>query len=171
GGGGRGGRQLDPSTGWSEECPIGRDPSCETANSGLLLDEWFPSEQFAGLPNIADVARLIAGPPIFEADGKRLISKGSQETAALAPHRERMEATSADVEDFAADAVNLFDRETERAHKIVDKEHVAHLLAVAINRDRAAGKRRDNEMGHPSLVLSAKLTRPINATHAENYSR
>src|SRR5262249_27390978 len=168
---GRYGYRLAPSTSWGEERHIGRNPFSETADPGLLVDERFPSEEFARLPNVADVARLIAGPPIVEGDGKRFLSEGGQETSELPPHRERVEATSADIEDFAGHAVDLFDRETQGAHKIVDKEHIPHLLAVAVNRDRAASKRRDDEMGHPSLVLGAKLTRPINAAHAEDNGR
>src|SRR5262249_47374496 len=65
---GRNERRLAPSPGWCEERSMGRDPFCEAANSGLLVDERFPSEEFSGLPNVADVARLITGPPIVEPD-------------------------------------------------------------------------------------------------------
>jgi hypothetical protein len=162
---------LAPSSGWGEERHIGADPFPEAADSGFLVDERFPPEEFAGFPNVADVARLIAGTPIVETYGKRFILERRHEGAELAPHRERIEAASANVEDFAGHAIDLFDGETEGPHKVINEKYVPHLLSIAVNRDRAAGQRRDDEMGNPPLVLSAELTRSINAAHAEDNGR
>ena len=55
--------------------------------------------------------------------------------------------------------------------EIVDEQQVAHLLAVAVDRDRPSLHRADQEMRDPALVLGAVLVRPVDAAHAEHGGR
>ena len=61
--------------------------------------------------------------------------------------------------------------EQQRVDEVVDEQQVAHLLAVAIDRDRQALQRADQEMRDPALVLGAVLVRPVDAAHAEHRGR
>ena len=56
----------------------------------------------------------------------------------------------------------------EGPHEVVDIQQVAHLLAVAIDCERLAGRDRQHEVGDPALVFIAELARSINARHAKH---
>jgi hypothetical protein len=56
-------------------------------------------------------------------------------------------------------------------HEIVDKENIAHLEAIAIERDWCAGQGAHEEMRHPALIFGATLMGSINAAHTEDHSR
>ena len=61
--------------------------------------------------------------------------------------------------------------EHQCADEIVYEKHIAHLLAVAIDRDRPALHRADQEMCDPALVLGAVLMRTVDAAHAKHDRR
>jgi hypothetical protein len=52
------------------------------------------------------------------------------------------------------------ERGTHGAHQVVDPEEVAHLVAVAVHRDRRTREERAGEVRHPPLILRAELARP-----------
>ena len=62
-------------------------------------------------------------------------------------------------------------RQQERVDQIVDEQHVAHLQAVAVERDRLAVERLDQEVRDPALILGAELVRAVDAAHAEHGRR
>ncbi len=53
-------------------------------------------------------------------------------------------------------------------HQIIHKKQVAHLLAVAIDRDGLAFQGLPQKMGNPALVFRAQLVGSINAAHTED---
>ena len=74
---------------------------------------------------------------------------------------------AADVERLPGDGIAMFIRRFVSARQVVDVQHVAHLLAVAVDRDRLAQHRGDGEPGDPALVLDAELARAVDAGLAE----
>ena len=56
-----------------------------------------------------------------------------------------------------------FQRPLVEVDQVIHPECVADLLAVAVDRERLAGRRRDAEPGDPALVLNAELPRPVDA--------
>ena len=57
----------------------------------------------------------------------------------------------------------------ESAQQVLNIEHVAHLPAIAVNRDRPAFERGIEKMRNPALVLAAELARSGNARHPEDH--
>ena len=55
--------------------------------------------------------------------------------------------------------------------RVGDVEDVAHLAAVAVDRDRLAVERADQEMRDPALVLGSHLARAVDAAHAHHAGR
>jgi len=75
---------------------------------------------------------------------------------------------AADVERAAAHDLDLLPRADERVDEVVDEQDIAHLSAVAVDRDRFARERAAQEVGDPALVLGAELVRAVDAAHAEH---
>ena len=78
---------------------------------------------------------------------------------------------AADVEGLLRRLVREADGRLVGAQQIIDVQHVAHLLAVAVDGDGPAEHRGDREPGDPALVLHAELARPVDARLAEARSR
>src|SRR5689334_13832744 len=62
----------------------------------------------------------------------------------------------------------MFLRKQECVDQIIDKENVAHLHAVAVDRDGLAGNGTNHEMRHPTLIFVSILVRTVDATHAKD---
>src|SRR6185369_14107572 len=79
--------------------------------------------------------------------------------------------TTADVERLSRRVVNTIVRRDHRVDEIVNEEHVTHLHAVAINRDRLAFHTSNDEVRHPSLIFGAKLMGTVDAAHPKDNGR
>ena len=77
--------------------------------------------------------------------------------------------TAADVENLACDFVAPRHRRVVSVQQVVNKKHIAHLLAVAVNGDGAPRHRRNHKPRHPALIFNAELAQAVNATLAENH--
>ncbi len=68
-------------------------------------------------------------------------------------------------------AIDIFERRDVGVHRITDVEDVADLPAVAVDGDRLAFERADQEMGDPALVLRSHLPLAVDAAHPEHERR
>ena len=80
---------------------------------------------------------------------------------------ERVGRAAADVERLAADRIDPLQRARSSVDQVADPEHVANLLAVAVDRQRLTGQGCDAEPGDPALVLDAELPCAIDARLAK----
>ena len=74
---------------------------------------------------------------------------------------------SANIEGLPGGPGDSTGREFERIEQIVDKQNVAHLHAIAVDRDGLAGQSAEQKVGHPALVFIPALPGTVNAAHAE----
>lgn len=78
---------------------------------------------------------------------------------------------AADVEGVARRVVDAGERRPVDRHHVAHVQDVAHLPSVAVERDRLAGERPDQEVGDPALVLVAHLARTVDAAHPHHRRR
>src|SRR5438067_8327561 len=114
--------------------------------------------QPAGRPvkfsDVADVPALIADPPSPKAEA-RAAAVQRRDTVDQLEEAQRVFRAAADVEGLAGDVGQALLGHQERIDEISDEESIAHLLAVAIQRDRLPVGRTDHEMREPALILRA----------------
>lgn len=64
---------------------------------------------------------------------------------------------AADVVDLPGNGVNTGERQFVEIDQVVNVEHIPHLLAIAIDDNRAAGLSGNHEMRRPALILHTEL--------------
>src|SRR5690606_20051252 len=138
----------------------------ELSNALGDTDLRLPAEHALELAHVTDVDALIAGPPVVVTQWD-LASHTLLEQSDEIDERQELARSAADGECLALDLVGRRDRRLVGPHEIVHVEHVAHLLAVAVDGNRAAQARGDREPGDPTLILNAELPRAIDARLAE----
>src|SRR5439155_19062825 len=84
------------------------------------------------------------------------------------PDRHRVRWSTTDVVDLALRRFDALGGQLISAHEIFDVQHVAHLLAVAVDRDWLARYGGDDEPSHPALVLDAHLPWPVDTRLTED---
>src|SRR5438067_395823 len=151
-----------------EDIQIRRSPFPKSASARFLIDQRTPTQEVAGLSNIADVARLIARPPAVKFHRNFTPGKFLHEFPELRPNRDGVRRSAADIKYFPCRPVDSLGCQAERPHKIIHEQHVSDLLAIAVDRDRSSGQHRDYEVRQPTLILGPKLARAINAAHPED---
>src|SRR6185312_4572363 len=129
-------------------------------------DARLPSELALRLAHVADEHLLIARSPGVVA-ALDLLPREALDLLHQLVERHHVRRAAADVEDLALDPIDALDRGLEAVEKIVDEEDVAHLLAVAVDRDRLPLGRGDREPRDPALILDAELAAPVDARLAE----
>src|SRR5262249_7018690 len=80
---------------------------------------------------------------------------------------ERVRQAAAEVEDLPPDRVDPAEGRLVGVEQVVDPERVAHLLAVAEDREWPPGDRRHAEPGDPALIFDAELPRAVDARLTE----
>src|SRR5579859_281206 len=70
---------------------------------------------------------------------------------------------SANVEDLACCDTLVLPGHLQGVEKVIDAKHVTDLPAIAVDHNRRPPERRIKEVGHPSLVFGAELSRPSDA--------
>ncbi len=81
----------------------------------------------------------------------------------LGPDAHRIVWPAADVVDLTCCNVNTAHKRGVGVQQIVDKEHIAHLLAVAVDANGASLDGGNDKPGHPTLILDPKLSVAIDA--------
>src|SRR3954469_13376354 len=114
-----------------------------------------------------DVPKLVAGPPAMESDvgffALHLLDAGQEFVEA-----EGIVRTAAEIECPARHGFDPVQAEQISPHGVVDIQHVADLIAIAVNRDWLAFMGTDEKMRHPTLVFAAILMRAVEAAHAQH---
>lgn len=135
-----------------------RDPFPEALEALFETDAGAPAQIAFDLANVEHADTLIAGPPLAEARGlDRMAGQAAQQGLKLGPDRERMLRAAANVVDLPGDGVNALEGQFVEIHQVVNVEHITHLLAIAINDNRATGLGGNHEMRRPALILDAEL--------------
>jgi hypothetical protein len=80
----------------------------------------------------------------------------------------RVVGTAAKIVGPSANHIDPIARQQVGVERVVDEQQIAHLPAVAVDGDRPARERTDQEMGDPALVLGAELAGAVEAAHAEH---
>src|SRR5215210_5705601 len=103
-----------------------------------------------GQARVGDVVALVAGPPV-RIDGfdraAGLVFNGGDHL----PETDRIGGAAAGVEGASLDGVDAPPRRHVSRDGVRYVEHVAHLEAVAVDADRLALQRPDQEVRHPAL--------------------
>src|SRR4051794_38854053 len=129
-----------------------------------------PAGHLLELAGVGDEVPLVARPP-------RVVSDGGGSTDPIADELEQLQEadgvvrSAPDVEHPSRLARHRALRQQQRFDQVVHEQDVADLTAIAIERDRPAIQRLNEEMRDPPLVLGADLVRAINAAHAEHDCR
>src|SRR5690606_7599142 len=110
-----------------------------------------PARSARERPVIGDVEALVADPPGAPFEPGRAAGEVADELDQL-EKADRVCGAAADVEGAAGELRAAFGRQ-KRVDEILDEEDVAHLPAVAVERDGLALHRTDEEVGDPALVL------------------
>src|SRR6266849_2261279 len=118
---------------------VGADPIPQASNAGLFVDLRLPFELAGRFSDIADVTLLVAGPPIAERHVHVLAPQALEHRPAFVPHGERILRTSTNVVNLASGSLDLLRSQTQGAHQVFDKQHIAHLFAITVNRQRFSG--------------------------------
>src|SRR6185503_3255776 len=105
--------------------------------------------------------------PTFEFNRKLAPVKFSDQVQQL-QQANRVRWSTPDVESMSRELRHVFLGQQKCVDKVLDKQKVAHLFAIPVNRDRFPGDRTNHEMRHPTLVLVAILVGTVNAAHAED---
>src|SRR5208282_1523259 len=126
-----------------------------------------PTEEFLRFENIRYINLLISRAPAGPVKLRRDIQSFPNPVQQL-KQREGAFRAAAGIENLAANASDPAQRRIVKPHQVIDEKHVPHLLAVAVNSNAPAGKRRDDEPRDPSLILHAVLPRAVDAGLAED---
>src|SRR5207248_5073899 len=84
---------------------------------------------------------------------------------------DRIGRSAAEIEYAPVDPVDVLQGAHIGIHRVADIEDVAHLLAVAVDGDRLALERSDEEMRDPALILGPHLPLSVDAAHPEHDRR
>lgn len=147
---------------------VGYNPIPKSTDALLDVDLRMPAQERSCLSNVADVTKLIPGTPVSESSRDRFALKSFQDFVELPPYRHRVGRPAADVKDFARYLVDFISNQEERSHEIIDEQQISDLLAIPINSDWSSSHSRNDEVGHPSLILSAELPGAIDTAHSED---
>jgi hypothetical protein len=79
--------------------------------------------------------------------------------------------TPTDVEGASRKLIDAAPAAQEGVDEIVDEQEVSDLLSVAVEGELLAGEGPDEKVGHPALILGAKLVWPVDAARAEDSRR
>src|SRR5262249_7333676 len=94
----------------AEELAVRGDPAPELTNARLHLDLGTPPHQALRFLNVADVARLIARPPVRKPHRDLLAIQFSEDFAKLVPYGQRITPAAADVEHLSGRRLDLIRR-------------------------------------------------------------
>src|SRR5579883_620403 len=84
--------------------------------------------------------------------------------------RKGVARAATDIESLAAGLERILGKE-KRINEILDKQNIADLRSVAVNRNWLACGGANQEMSDPALVLGTELVRTVDAAHAKNRRR
>src|SRR6266550_8539194 len=111
-----------------------------------------PAGRSVKFSDVTDVPALIADPPSAKAEA-RAAAVQRRDTVDQFEEAKRVFRAAADVEGLAGDVGQALLGRQESIDEIIDEQGVAHLLAVAVERDRLPVGRTDHEMREPALIL------------------
>ena len=75
---------------------------------------------------------------------------------------------STDVEGLTTQTLTVVVGKKKGLDKILDEQHIAHLLSIAIKSNRLSLEGADQEVRHPTLIFIAALMRTVNAAHPKD---
>src|SRR4051812_27280415 len=110
------------------------EPFAQQPDSFARRDARPPTGHARKSARVGDVVLLIAGPPAVPVGARRASVEAADHVQQFA-QTDRLRRTAADVERLPGNLIDVARSEEERFDEIVDEEDVAHLLAVAENRD------------------------------------
>jgi hypothetical protein len=88
-----------------------------------------------------------------------------------AAQADRIARPAAEIERLAREVADTVEDGTVGAHRVIHMQDVAHLVPIAIDGDRLALQRTDEEMGNPALVFGSELPLAVDAAHAQHRRR
>src|SRR5215216_3884693 len=135
----------------------------------LHTDLWLPAQFLFRFANIGVEDALVAGTPVAARYLNGISQQSLEHRTKLRPHRHDILRSAAHVVDLARGNIDLFNRGVIGIQKVIYVQDVAHLLAIAIDRDGTTRHGSDDKPCHPALVLDAELTRSINAALAQHH--
>src|SRR5437763_11029448 len=129
-------------------------PSVQTADAFVDADLRPPAGKAAELADVADIPALVADPPIAKGD-RRTTPVQHGDAVDQLQQAQRVFRPAADIERLAGDLRQAPFGDQKRLDLILDKQRVADLLAIAIDRDRLAAGGAQQETRKPAMMLSA----------------
>jgi hypothetical protein len=138
-------------------------PLVQVTNALFASSQGSPTKIPLGLADIGYKDRLVARPPIIVGHGHLTSHQSRQERTQLLPNCQRILWTSANIVDLPSSHIDLLDHSLVKIYQVIHPKEIAHLLSIAVDGYRLPCHSSDQEPGYPTLILYAKLPRPVDA--------